>query len=229
MLVHVFRTILTTAAELLRHCMRTGKIVGIAGASGSGKTFAARNIMESLGPGEAVTIQEDSYYKNLSDLPYDQRVATNFDHPGAFDHGLLAEHLQQLLRGKAVSRPVYDYRRHCRSEETETVEPCGLIIVEGILILSDARLRERMDLRIFVDTALDMCLIRRLKRDIAERGRTTDSVLKQYAETVRPMYLQFVEPSRQYADILISGEGKNPEAADIAIARIKALLLDHHE
>ncbi len=204
--------------------MKKGILIGIAGASGSGKTLVANGIVERLGSDKAVIIQEDSYYKDLSDVPYEQRAERNFDHPDAFDHALLAEHLLLLLNGKAVSRPVYDYKLHTRSKEKDTVGPGVLIILEGILILNSTGLRELMDYRVFIDTPLDICFVRRLKRDIEERGRTLDSVIRQYKETVRPMYLRFVEPSKKYADVLISGEEKNSEAVEILTAKINALL-----
>ncbi len=204
--------------------MKTAILIGIAGASGSGKTLIANSIIESLGSDKAVIIQEDSYYKDLSDVPFEERKGRNFDHPDAFDHDLLAKHLLQLLNGEAVSHPIYDYKLHTRSKKTKTAGPGNLIILEGILIFSKAQLRELIDYRVFIDTPPDICFIRRLKRDIEERGRTVDSVIKQYTETVRPMYLQFTEPSRQYADILISGEGENSEAVDILITKINALL-----
>ena len=204
-------------------------LIGIAGASGSGKTIIANNIIESLGSDKAVIIQEDSYYKDLSDVPYEDRVGRNFDHPDAFDHELLAEHLLQLLNGKAVSHPIYDYKLHTRSKETETVGPACLIILEGILVFSKAQLRELMDYRVFIDTPLDICFIRRLRRDIEERGRTLGSVIRQYTETVRPMYLEFIEPSKQYADILISGDENNLDAFDILTTKIKALLDDSRQ
>ncbi len=203
-------------------------LIGIAGASGSGKTSVATNIIKSLESDEAVIIQEDSYYKDLSDVPFAERKGRNFDHPDAFDHDLLAKHLSQLLNGEAVSHPVYNYKLHTRSKETKTVGPGILIILEGILVFGKVQLRDLMDYRVFIDTPLDICFIRRLKRDVEERGRTADSVIKQYTETVRPMYLQFTEPSRQYADILISGEGRNSETVDILMAKINALLHDTH-
>jgi len=204
--------------------MNKAILIGIAGASGSGKTVIANSIIKSLGPDRAAIIQEDSYYKDLSDLPYEQRIGRNFDHPDAFEHDLLAEHLLQLLNGNAVSHPVYDYKLHKRSNETRIIGPASLMILEGILIFSRAQLRELMDYRVFIDTPPDICFIRRLKRDIEERGRTADSVIRQYIETVRPMYLEFIEPSKKYADIIISGEGNNSDAFDILINKINALL-----
>jgi uridine kinase len=221
---HVTCITLAPAKEYSGQNMKKGILIGIAGASGSGKTVIANSIIESLGSDKAVIIQEDSYYKDLSDVPYEQRVGKNFDHPDAFDHDLMAEHLLQLLNGEAVSHPVYDYKLHTRSKETKAVEPGNLIILEGILIFSKAQLRELMDYRVFIDTPPDICFIRRSKRDTEERGRTVDSVISQYTETVRPMYLEFIEPSKQYADILISGEGKNSDSVDILTTKIKALL-----
>lgn len=204
--------------------MNKGILIGIAGASGSGKTSIANGIIERLESDKAVIIQEDSYYKDLSEMPYEERVGRNFDHPDAFDHDLLTQHLLQLLNGRAVAHPVYNYELHTRSREIKTIEPDILIILEGILILSKAQLRELMNYRVFIDTPLDICFIRRLKRDLGERGRTVDSVIKQYTETVRPMYRQFIEPSKQYADILISGEEGSLGAADFLITKINALL-----
>ena len=204
--------------------MRKAILIGIAGPSGSGKTSVAASIIESLKADRVVTIQEDSYYKDLSEISYEERVARNFDHPHAFDHELLAEHLLRLLNGESVSHPVYDYKLHTRSKETKTVGPCVIIILEGILVFANTRLRELMDYRVFIDTPLDICFIRRLKRDVEDRGRTVDSVIRQYTDTVRPMYTQFVEPSKEYADILISAERRNSEAIDILIAKVNALL-----
>lgn len=204
--------------------MKKRILIGIVGGSGSGKTFVANRIVESLGTDKAVIIQEDSYYKDLSALPCDERAATNFDHPDAFDHDLLADHLSQLLAGESISQPVYDYKLHLRLEETKTVAPRDVIILEGILIFSKAQLRKLMDFRVFIDTALDTCLARRLKRDMAERGRSEDSVIRQYDRTVRPMHLRFVEPSKRYADMFISGEEKDTSAVDILTAKINTLL-----
>ena len=208
--------------------MKKGILIGIAGASGSGKTLVAGNIFENLESDNVVVIQEDSYYKDLSDIPLEERAATNFDHPDAFDYGLLAEDLTKLLNGENISHPVYDYKIHTRLEETKTVGPAHIIILEGILILNNAKIRKLMDIRVFIDTALDICFTRRLKRDITERGRTVDSVIQQFKETVRPMYHQFVEPSKQYADILVPRGGKNTIAIDILTAKICKLLNDNN-
>ena len=204
--------------------MKKGILIGIAGASGSGKTLIAKNVFESLGSDKAVIMQEDSYYKDLSGIPLEERAAKNFDHPDAFDYDLLAKDLTKLLEGEKISHPIYDYKTHIRTKETKTVGPADLIILEGILILNNPQLRKLMDIRVFTDTALDICFTRRLKRDITERARTVDSVIQQYNETVRPMYLQFVEPSKQYADILIPRGGKNKVAIDILATKISKLL-----
>lgn len=206
--------------------MKKGILIGIAGASGSGKTLVANNIFESLGSDKVVVIQEDSYYKDQSGIPLEQRAQTNFDHPDAFDYDLLAKDLTKLLEGEKISHPVYDYKTHTRVKETRTVGPASLIILEGILILNNPRLRELMDFRVFVETDLDICFIRRFKRDTTERGRTVDSVIQQYTQTVRPMYFQFVEPSKQYADILVPRGGKNTVAVDILTTKFKKLLND---
>jgi len=204
--------------------MKKGIIIGIAGASGSGKTLVAHNVIQNLYSEKVVMIQEDSYYKDLSDIPFDERTGKNFDHPDSFDHRLLAKHLADLVEGKAISHPIYDYKTHSRKDETRTVGPHTVIILEGILILSEPRLRELMDIQVFIDTAPDICFIRRLSRDINERARSVESIIKQYEETVRPMYFQFIEPSKRYADIIIPRGGKNKVAIDILSAKITTLL-----
>ncbi len=204
--------------------MKKGIIIGIAGASGSGKTLVANNIMDTLGSEKVVMIQEDSYYRDLSDIPFDERTGRNFDHPDAFDHQLLAKHLARLVEGKAISHPIYDYKTHSRKKETKTVGPHTIIILEGILILNEPALRDLMDIRIFIDTSPDICFIRRLKRDINERARTVEGIISQYEETVRPMYFQFVEPSKRHADIIIPRGGKNKVAIDIISTKINTLL-----
>jgi uridine kinase len=204
--------------------MKNGILIGIAGASGSGKTLVSKTIMEKLSSEKIVMIQEDSYYKDLSDIPFDERTGRNFDHPDAFDHDLLYQHMKQLIEGQAISHPVYDYTTHSRREETKTVGPHTIIILEGILILSESRLRDLMDIKVFIDTEPDICFIRRLKRDIEERARTVDSVINQYTETVRPMYFQFIEPSKRHADIIIPRGGKNLIAIDLLTTKINFLL-----
>lgn len=201
-----------------------GIIIGIAGASGSGKTLVSNNIIEMLGSQKVIMIQEDSYYRDLSDIPFDERTGKNFDHPEAFDHKLLSEHMQQLAEGKAISHPIYDYKTHSRKKETRTVGPHTVIILEGILILNEPELRDLMDIRVFIDTAPDICFIRRLRRDLTERARSVDSIITQYEETVRPMYFQFIEPSKRHADIIIPRGGKNKVAIDILSTKINTLL-----
>ncbi len=204
--------------------MKKGILIGIAGASGSGKTLVAENIYKQLGSENVVIMEEDSYYRDLSDIPFDERAGRNFDHPDAFDHNLLSEHIRELLSGKTIAHPIYDYTTHSRKSETRTVGPHRIVVLEGILLLNEPVLRDQMDIKVFIDTAPDICFIRRLRRDIEERGRDVNSVIKQYMETVRPMYLQFVEPSKRHADIIIPQGGKNRVAIDILTTKIKSLL-----
>jgi uridine kinase len=204
--------------------MKKGILIGIAGASGSGKTLVAKNIFESLGSDSVVIMQEDSYYKDLSEIPFDERTGKNFDHPDAFDHSLMVSHLSDLLSGKSISHPIYDYKTHSRLKKTRTVGPHRVIVLEGILIMNEPKLRELMDIKVFIDTEPDICFIRRLKRDVHERARSVDSIINQYMETVRPMYFQFIEPSKRYADIIIPQGGKNAVAIDILTAKINSLL-----
>ena len=203
-------------------------IIGIAGASASGKSLIAKTIYEELcrdlGTDQIGVIAEDAYYKDQSHLSMDQRVLTNYDHPKALDHQLLCEHLSALKNGQAVEIPQYSYTEHTRMAETITMTPKKVIILEGILLLTDPKLREQMDASVFMDTPLDICFMRRLTRDVAERGRTMESVMQQYTQTVRPMFLQFIDPSKQYADIIVPRGGKNRIATDILKARIQHLL-----
>jgi uridine kinase len=203
-------------------------IVGIAGASASGKSLIASTIYnelrEKVGDHQIGVITEDSYYKDQSHLSMDERVKTNYDHPNALDHDLLCQHLEQLSRGNTVDVPEYSYVEHTRTDNASTMTAKKVIILEGILLLTDPRLRELMHATIFMDTPLDICLLRRVKRDVEERGRTLDSVLKQYQKTVRPMFLQFIEPSKQYADIIVPRGGKNRIAIDVLKAHIAKLL-----
>lgn len=204
-------------------------IIGIAGASASGKSLIARTIYNELiaefGEDQIGVITEDCYYKDQSHLPMAERIKTNYDHPNAFDHSLLASHLTALLEGLAVDIPTYSYAEHTRTDETIHFTPKRIIILEGILLLNDPALRKLLDVSIFMDTPLDICLVRRLARDVQERGRTMDSVLEQYQKTVRPMFLQFIEPSKQYADVIIPRGGRNRIAIDMLKSRIRHLLM----
>lgn len=199
-------------------------IIGVAGGTGSGKTTVSEAILERVGRERITYIQHDSYYKDLSHLPLEDRHKINFDHPDALDTNLLAEHLKRLQGGSPVEVPIYDFATHTRRGETRRVEPRGVTLVEGILIFADKALRDLMDVKIFVDTDADICFIRRLQRDIAERGRTMESVIRQYLETVRPMHLEFVEPSKRYADIIIPEGGFNVTAIDMVVARVEAMV-----
>ncbi|MCG9631775.1 MULTISPECIES: uridine kinase [Vibrio] len=203
-------------------------IVGIAGASASGKSLIASTIYnelrEKVGDHQIGVITEDCYYSDQSHLSMEERVKTNYDHPNALDHDLLCEHLKELMNGNSVEVPEYSYSEHTRTSETTTLTPKKVIILEGILLLTDPRLRKLMHASVFMDTPLDICLLRRVKRDVEERGRTMDSVLKQYQETVRPMFMQFIEPSKQHADIIVPRGGKNRIAIDVLKAHIAKLL-----
>ncbi|GAB1060059.1 MULTISPECIES: uridine kinase [Shewanella] len=203
-------------------------VIGIAGASASGKSLIAKTIFEELcrdlGTDQIGVINEDAYYRDQSHMSMDERVKTNYDHPKALDHELLSTHLVALKQGQAVDIPCYSYAEHTRTSDTLKMTPKKVIILEGILLLTDPKLRELMDASVFMDTPLDICLLRRLTRDVAERGRTMESVISQYQKTVRPMFLQFIEPSKQYADIIVPRGGKNRIATDILKARIQHLL-----
>ena len=183
-------------------------IIGICGGTGSGKTTIARRIIEMVGRDKVILIEQDSYYRNLADMPLDERHQANFDHPDSIDSEMLMNHLKRLRLGQSIEMPVYDFKSHTRSDETEYIEPKLVVIVEGILIFAEARIAELLDVKIFVDTPDDIRFIRRLQRDIKERGRTTESVIAQYFTTVRPMHHEFVEPSKRNADIIIP-EGAN--------------------
>jgi uridine kinase len=199
-------------------------VIGIAGGSGSGKTTVAQVILQRVGPDRIAYLQHDSYYKDLSGLPPAQRDEVNFDHPNSLETELLIQHIASLRDGKPVEVPIYDFSTDSRTSRTFTIEPRRVIIVEGILIFTEAKLREMFDVKIFVDTDSDLRFIRRLERDIKERGRTTESVIEQYQHTVRPMHLEFVEPSKRYADVIIPRGGFNTAALDMVVARVEALL-----
>ncbi|MFZ2315638.1 MAG: uridine kinase [Gammaproteobacteria bacterium] len=199
-------------------------IIGISGASASGKSLLANTIVNELGSDQVVVISEDSYYKDHSNIPFEERAKINYDHPDSLDHELLLSHLIQLQQGKSVEVPIYNHSLHSREKETRTIGKHAIIVLEGILLFVEQGLRELMDIRIFMETALDTCLVRRLKRDIKERGRSLDSVLKQYEETVRPMYLQFIDPSKRYADLIVPRGGGNRIAIDMIKAKMRELL-----
>ena len=202
-------------------------IIGVAGGSGSGKTTVSQAILDRVGAERIAYIQHDSYYRELSHLPYEARARVNFDHPDSLDNELLTAHLDTLCSGRAVDVPIYDFTRHNRRSESERVFPHPVVLVEGILIFAEKALRERMDVKIYVDADADLRFIRRLDRDVAERGRTVTSVIEQYLNTVRPMHLEFVEPSKRYADIIIPRGGMNAVAIDMVVARVEHLLAVH--
>ncbi len=199
-------------------------VIGIAGGSGSGKTTVANAILKRVGEQYIAYLPHDAYYKDLSDLPRPQRASVNFDHPNSLETGLLSHHISELKQGRSIDLPIYDFKRHTRTARSIRVDPQPVIIVEGILIFSEASLREQCDVKIYVDTDPDLRFIRRLQRDILERGRTTESVIQQYLTTVRPMHLKFSEPSKRYADIIIPEGGFNQVALDMVVARIEALI-----
>lgn len=196
-------------------------IIGICGGTGSGKTTVANSILASVNASDCIFLQQDSYYRNLNDMPLDFRQEVNFDHPDALDNDLLVKHIRRLKAGASVELPIYDFKTHSRLTATQHLEPKPIIIVEGILIFSDARLLEEMDIKIFVDTPDDIRFIRRLRRDLAERGRTVESVIEQYLATVRPMHMQFVEPSKRYADVIIPEGGHNLVSIDLISVKIR--------
>lgn len=199
-------------------------LIGITGGTGSGKSTVAMEIFGSLPEKNIVIIEQDSYYKNQSHLSFEERVKTNYDHPFAFDNDLLIEHLTELMNGKPINKPIYNFEEHTRKKETIIVHPKDIIILEGILILDDERIRDLLDIKIFVDTDSDVRIIRRITRDIKERGRTLDSVIEQYMATVRPAHMQFIEPSKRYADIIIPEGGYNKVAIDLMVTKVKSII-----
>lgn len=198
-------------------------VIGVAGGSGSGKTTVVRNIIEALGDGHVSVLEHDHYYRDHPELRLEDRAALNYDHPDALETDLLVRHVEALRSGQAIEMPTYDFARHARRTATETILPRTAIIVEGILIFTDAALRKLMDVKVFVDTDSDMRFIRRLQRDIRERGRTVDSVIDQYLSTVKPMHLEFAEPSKRYADVIIPSGGHNVVAIDMLLTLIQSL------
>lgn len=199
-------------------------IIGVAGGTGSGKTTVAMRILERVGAEHVAYIPHDAYYRDLSHLPPEERKQVNFDHPDSLETELLIEHLRRLRAGEPVEIPVYDFTTHTRTDRTRRVDPAPVILVEGILVFVEPALREMFDVKLFVDTDADIRLIRRLQRDVQERGRTFESVIEQYLRTVRPMHLEFVEPSKRYADVIIPEGGFNEVAIEMVAARIRGLL-----
>ncbi len=199
-------------------------IIGICGGTGSGKTTVAKSIVQSVSDSDVIFIQQDSYYRDLKDMPLDERSLANFDHPDSIDNELLIHHLKRLKSGHSAELPVYDFRTHTRKNETRHVEPKPIVIVEGILIFAEHSILEQLDIKVFVDTPDDIRFIRRLERDIAERGRTVESVIEQYLFTVRPMHNQFVEPMKRYADVIIPEGGHNQVGIELICGRIRDLL-----
>ena len=198
-------------------------VIGIAGGTGSGKTTIARKIQSALPVDRVDRIEHDSYYRDRPEMTYDERCSLNFDHPSALETSLLVEHVRSLREGQAVDVPMYDFATHRRKPETQKVESRPVLIVEGILVLADKALRELMDIKIFVDTDADIRAFRRIRRDIEKRGRTFEQIREQYYKTVRPMHLQFVEPSKRWADLIIPEGGRNQVALDVLIAKIHSI------
>lgn len=199
-------------------------VFGVAGGTASGKTTVARQILDRVGARHIAYLPHDAYYRDLSHLPMEQRAQQNVDHPDALESDLLARHIRELRQGRPVPLPVYDFATYTRLPETVTVEPASVILVDGILIFAEPELRNLMDIKVFVDTDADIRLIRRIQRDTRERGRTLSSVVFQYLDTVRPMDLEFVQPSRRYADIIIPGGGQNRVAIEMVVSRLQAIL-----
>ena len=208
--------------------MSDALVIGIAGGTGSGKTTITRAISEQVGRHIAL-LSQDAYYRNFSDLSLEERAHINFDHPSTLDNELLVEHIRALKRNVPVQAPIYDFKRHLRLDETLSVRPAPILIVEGILIFENEALRNEMDIRVFVDTDADVRILRRIERDMSERGRSLDSILKQYRETVRPMHIEFVEPTKRFADVIIPEGGFNQIGIDMIVSRIRAIMHDQQE
>jgi uridine kinase len=199
-------------------------IIGVAGGSGSGKTTVVREIIRNMGKSHVTVLHHDSYYRDVKHLPFEERIKINYDHPDSLETTLLINHLQELIAGNAVEVPCYDFTEHMRVPETERIEPRKVIIVDGLLILWDRELRTLMDIKVYVDTDADLRFIRRLSRDIHERGRSAELVIEQYLRTVRPMHLEFVEPSKRYADVIIPEGGHNRVGVDMLLTKIRSVV-----
>jgi uridine kinase len=208
----------------MEHDVQRPLVIGVSGGSGSGKTTVMEAILERVGRERIAVLPHDAYYRDLSHLPLEERAKINFDHPDSFDNTLFLEHVDALIAGQTVPMPVYDYATYVRFPHVAAVAPRPVVLIEGILIFADAAIRARMDVKIFVDAESDLRIIRRIQRDTRSRGRTVESVIEQYLKTVRPMHLEFVEPSKRYADIIIPNGGLNAIAIDMIVARIERLL-----
>ncbi len=206
--------------------MKRAVVVGITGGTGSGKSTVAKEIFKSLPEKNILIIQQDAYYKKQSHLSMEKRIKTNYDHPLAFDTELLIDHLNKLISFQPIEKPIYDFSIHDRKNETVRVEPREIIILEGIMLLEDSRLRDLLDIKIFVDTDPDVRILRRIKRDIRDRGRTLESVVNQYLSTVKPAHNQFIEPTKKYADIIIPEGGYNKVAIDIMAAKVRSVVIN---
>jgi len=204
--------------------MKKPVFIGIAGGTGSGKSTVARAVFQSMPASSITVIEQDSYYKDQSELTFEERVKTNYDHPLAFDNDLLIQHLQMLAEGQAIEKPIYDFEIHNRKKETVSVDSRDIVILEGILLYEDKRIRDLLDIKVFVDTDPDVRVIRRIQRDMKYRGRSLDSVIHQYMTTVRPAHLQFVEPSKRYADLIIPEGGYNKVAIDLMVTKVQSIL-----
>lgn len=198
-------------------------IIAVSGGSASGKTTVVDEILEKLNSSDVLVIRHDDYYKDQSDLLLHERLKTNYDHPDSLDNELFIKHLNELINGNAINKPTYDFVNHTRSMETELIKPKSVIIIEGILILTDEKIRELSNIKLFVKLDDDLRFIRRLERDIKERGRTVDHVIHQYLNTVKPMYHRFIEPTKRYADVIIPNDTKHDVAVDIIVAKIKSI------
>ena len=199
-------------------------VIGLAGGTGSGKSTVVREIVHGVTPEAVTQLHHDAYYRDYGHLDFDERARVNFDHPDSLETGLLVAHIDRLLEGHDVEMPTYDFRTHTRCAETIRLAPTRVVIVDGILVLADAELRSRMDIKVYVDTDADVRLIRRLRRDVDERGRSVESVLSQYERTVRPMHLEFVEPSKRWADIIVPEGGHNHVAIDMLVTKMASIL-----
>lgn len=204
--------------------MKNCIFIGVAGGSGSGKTTVAHNLVKAFKAEDAILVEQDAYYKELTGLPLEKRASVNFDHPNSIEFELLRQHLLDLQEGKSIERPIYDFKTHSRKEETVKIHPSKIVIVEGILLFAVPEIRDLFDVKIFVDTDADEMLLRRIERDITERGRTFESVRDQYLKTVKPMFLEFCEPSKRYADVIIPRGGENKVAVNMVIANLKRYL-----